>query len=114
MTEIRIEIEGEDAIAATNALLEIPGISGYAEVPEAPEREGTLATVAAIFTIAGVTVQIVEQFCKWYEKYKGQQPTIEKVVIFFPNGQRLLLITETINDETKITIAKIIDDYRQK
>jgi hypothetical protein len=109
MREIRIVIEGEDAIAATNALLEIPGISGYSEVTEAPERETLLGTVVAIVTIVGVTVQIIEQVRKWYEDHN-----IEKVVFIAPNGQRLLLIADTIDKETIEKIAKIIDDSRQE
>jgi predicted ester cyclase len=108
MTEIRIVIEGEDAIAATNTLLEIQGISGYAEVTEAPERETLLGTVVAIVTIVGVTVEIVEQFRKWYEGCKK-----EKVVIIGPNGQRVSLTGNTIDDETIMKIVKILDDSRQ-
>jgi hypothetical protein len=54
MTEIQLAIEGEDAVAATEALLAIPGISGSYQVnAEEPEREGVIATVATIVGIVG-------------------------------------------------------------
>jgi hypothetical protein len=42
MAEIQVAIEGEDAIAATEDLLAIPGISGNYAVSEAEEKEMTI------------------------------------------------------------------------
>ena len=51
MAEIQVGIEGENAPAAAEALLEIPGISGSYEVPS--QKEATLAAVATIVGIVG-------------------------------------------------------------
>ncbi|MHC0063981.1 hypothetical protein ACWATR_13920 [Nostoc sp. UIC 10890] len=59
MAEIQVEIEGEGAPAAAEALLEIPGISGTCEVPT--QREGTLAAIATIITIVGGAAALAEQ-----------------------------------------------------
>ncbi|BDI20086.1 hypothetical protein ANSO36C_58880 [Nostoc cf. commune SO-36] len=83
MAEIQLAIEGEDAIAATEALLAIPGISGnYSVSSEAPEREGVIATVATIVGIVGGAIAIAEQIRKWYQEYKAKQSgkKIEKVL----------------------------------
>ncbi|WP_341525700.1 hypothetical protein WKK05_24395 [Nostoc sp. UHCC 0302] len=65
MTEIKLAIEGEDAIAATEALLAIPGISGnYKVSSDAPEREGVVATVATLVGIVGGAIAITEQIRK--------------------------------------------------
>ncbi|MGF2038213.1 MAG: hypothetical protein RMZ43_023345 [Nostoc sp. CmiVER01] len=62
MAEIQLAIEGKDAIAATEALLAIPGISGnYAVSADAPKREGVTATVATIVGIVGGAIAIAEQ-----------------------------------------------------
>jgi hypothetical protein len=54
MAEIRLAIEGEDAIAATEAFLEIPGISGNYKVnAEAPEREGVVGMMLLLLVLSG-------------------------------------------------------------
>ena len=105
MAEIRLAIEGEDAIAATEALLAIPGISGnYSVSAEAPEREGVTATVASIVGIVGGTIAIAEQIRKWYQEYKVKQSgkRIEKVLIVGRNGRRLLLDDATLEEIRQI------------
>ncbi|MGI2902846.1 hypothetical protein [Tolypothrix sp. VBCCA 56010] len=105
MAEIRLAIEGEDAIAATEALLAIPGISGsYKVSSEAPEREGVIATVASIVGIVGGTIAIAEQIRKWYQEYKQKQSgkRIEKVLIVGRNGRRLLLEDATLEEIRQI------------
>ncbi|NMG06407.1 hypothetical protein [Brasilonema sp. UFV-L1] len=116
MTEIRLVIEGEDAIDATEALLAIPEIipGGY-KVTEEPERETILSTVAAIVGIIGGGIAIAEQIRKWYEEYKKGQSgkRIEKVVIIIVigrNEERILLIGETIDDKTLKKLAQRLDD----
>ncbi|MFN6481917.1 MULTISPECIES: hypothetical protein [unclassified Nostoc] len=105
MAEIRLAIAGEDAIAATEALLEIPGISGnYAVSSDAPEREGVTATVVTIVTIVGGAIAIAEQIRKWYQEYKAKQSgkRIEKVLIVGRNGRRLLLEDATLEEIRQI------------
>jgi hypothetical protein len=84
MAEIQLAIEGEDAIAATEALLAIPGISGnYTVSSEAQERETVVATVASIVGIVGGTIAMGEEIRKWYQEYQAKQSgkRIEKVLI---------------------------------
>ncbi|MEH2211813.1 hypothetical protein [Nostoc sp.] len=105
MAEIQLAIEGKDAIAATEALLEIPGISGnYAVNSDAPEREGVTATVATIVGIVGGAIAIAEQIRKWYQEYKAKQSgkRIEKVLIVGRNGRRLLLEDATLEEIRQI------------
>jgi hypothetical protein len=59
MTEIQLAIEGEDAVAAAEALLQIPGISGNYKVNvDAQEREPVITTVATIVGIVGGAIAI--------------------------------------------------------
>lgn len=105
MAEIQLAIEGEDAIAATEELLAIPGISGNYEVSsEAPERETVVATVATIVGIVGGTIAIAEQIRKWYQEYKQNKSgkRIEKVLIVGRNGRRLLLKDATLEEIRQI------------
>ncbi|MEH2156309.1 hypothetical protein [Nostoc sp.] len=105
MAEIQLAIEGEDAIAATEALLAIPGISGnYGVSSDAPEREGVTATVVTIVTIVGGAIAIAEQIRKWYQEYKAKQSgkRIEKVLIVGRNGRRLLLKDATLEEIRQI------------
>jgi hypothetical protein len=104
MNNILIEVQGQDAVAATEELLEISGLSGSYEIEEGVEREGTLATIATIVTIVGGTMAIAEQIRKWYQEYKQGKSgrTIEKVLIVGKDGKRLLLENATLEDIRKI------------
>ncbi|HIK05606.1 MAG TPA: hypothetical protein IGS40_12985 [Trichormus sp. M33_DOE_039] len=105
MADIHLVIESEDAIAATESLLAIPGISGNYEVSsEATEREPILTTVATIVGIFGGTTAIAEQIRKWYHESKAKQPgkTIAKVLIVGRNGRRLLLEDATVEEIRQI------------
>ncbi len=53
MADIQVAIEGEDAVSATEELLQISGISGSYVTPTETEREGTAATIATIVGIVG-------------------------------------------------------------
>jgi hypothetical protein len=109
MTEIQLAIEGEDAVAATEALLQIPGISGNYKVnADAPEREGVMATVATIVGIVGGAIAIAEQIRKWYQEYQAKQSgkRIEKVLIVGRNGRRLLLKDATVEEIRQILEGK--------
>jgi hypothetical protein len=105
MTEIQLSIEGEDAVAATEALLAIPGISGNYKVnADAQEREPVITTVATIVGIVGGTIAIAEQIRKWYQEYEQKKTgkKIDKVLIVGRNGRRLLLKDATVEEIRKI------------
>jgi len=107
MADIQISVEGRDAVAATEELFAISGLSGNWETTGDNEKEGTLATIGAIVAIAGVTVAIAEQIRKWYQEYrKGESDKkIEKVLIVGRRGGRLLLENATIEQ-----IKQILDE----
>ncbi len=86
---IQVAIEGPNAIAATEALLGLAGISGEFEVAGEGEKEGVLATIAAIVGIVGGSMAAAEQVRKWYGEYRGnpEGPRIEKVLIVTPHGR---------------------------
>ncbi len=102
MAEIQVGIEGEDAPAAAEALLEISGISGSYEVPT--QKEGTLAAIATIIGIVGGVVTLAEQIRKWHQEWHKSHPGKQfDVVILDPNtGSRILLEEATIEEITEI------------
>ena len=104
MTNIQIEVQGEDVIAATKALLAIPGVSGTYQSVEGKYKEPTLAAIATIVGIAGGTIAIAEQIRKWYQEYRQSQSgkKIEKVLIISSSGERLLLENATIEQISHI------------
>jgi hypothetical protein len=93
---IQIAIEGPDAVAATEALLALPEVSGafevLGEVSGEVEKEGVLATIATIVGIVGGGMAAAEQIRKWHGEYRGnpEQLRIEKVLIVTPRGRILL------------------------
>jgi hypothetical protein len=104
---MQIEIQGRDAVAATEELLLLEGIQGSYETLKEVEREGTLATIASIFGILGGTITISEKVYQWYKKYKkslpnSTEPRIEKVLIISPKGNRLLLKDATVEQIQEI------------
>lgn len=112
MAEIRMVIEGEGAVQATEALFQIPGISGTWTTQTELEREGTLSTIATIVGIVGGTMAIAEQIRKWYQEYKQPKSgkKIVKVLIVGRNGQRLLLEDATIEEISNEEISKTLDE----
>ena len=107
MADIQISVEGQDAVAATEELFAISGLSGNWETVGDDEKEGILATVGAIVAIAGGTLAIAEQIRKWYQEYKQGKSgkKIEKVLIVGRRGRRLLLENATIDQ-----IKQILDE----
>ena len=104
---MKIEIQGQDAIQATEELLDIDGIDGSYETVSEVERGEPLTTIA---TIVGMTVGIITIADKLYHLKKKyfQNSTgsrIEKVLIVAPNGNRLLL-----KDATLEQIQEILKD----
>lgn len=108
---IKIEIQGQDAVLATEEMLAINGLQGSYETINEVEREGVLTTIATIVGLVGGSLTIAEQLYEWKNKYQkslhtSAQPRIEKVLVVAPNsGKRLLLKDATIEN-----IKKIIED----
>lgn len=104
MAAIQIAIAGPSAIAATEDLLAIDGITGTYEAEDEAEREGTLAVIATIVGIVGGTLAIAEQVRRWHQEYRSSQSgkAIAKVVIVGKNGDRLILENATVEQIQKI------------
>ncbi|MDJ0636211.1 MAG: hypothetical protein QNJ34_23720 [Xenococcaceae cyanobacterium MO_188.B29] len=105
---MKIEIQGQDAIQATEELLSIEGLEGSYETVSEVEREGTLATIAAIVGITAGTLTIAEKLYQWNQKYQKSlqnpnSPKIEAVAIIYGNGNLLLL-----KDATKEQIQEVL------
>lgn len=107
MADIQLEVQGQDAVAATEELFSISGLSGSWNTEGDADKEGTLITIGTIVAIVGGTVAIAEQIRKWYEEYKKGKSgkKIEKVLIVSRSGRRLLLENATIEQ-----IKQILDD----
>ncbi|QIR38511.1 hypothetical protein HCG51_18575 [Tolypothrix sp. PCC 7910] len=109
---MKIEIQGRDAVTATEELLAIEGLEGSSQTIEEAEREGTLATIATIVGIISGTLTVAESIHKWKEKYQKSlhDPTgarIEKVLIVTDDNRRLLL-----KDATVEQIKEILENYK--
>ena len=109
MANIHIEIQGQDAVSATEELLSTAGLSGDWQVlvKDKTKAEPTATTIATIVGIVGGTIAAAEQIRKWYEDYKKGKSgkKIEKVVIQGRSGRRLLL-----EDATLEQIKEILDE----
>ncbi|QIR38504.1 hypothetical protein HCG51_18535 [Tolypothrix sp. PCC 7910] len=109
---MKIEIQGRDAVTATEELLAIEGLEGSYQTIDEVEREGTLATIATIVGIVSGTLTVAESIHKWKEKYQKSlhDPTgarIEKVLIVTDDNRRLLL-----KDATVEQIKEILENYK--
>ncbi|MGB3613585.1 MAG: hypothetical protein WBA10_07305 [Elainellaceae cyanobacterium] len=109
MADILIEIQGSDAVAATEEMLAIDGLSGEYEVEGEDEKEGILVAIATIVGIVGGTLTIAEKLYQWYQAArKARSPSaparVEKAILVGRNGRRLLL-----KDATVEQIQKILD-----
>ena len=104
MSEIKFAIEGEEAIEATEELLTLEGIEGSFTVDKEVQREGVIATIAAIVGIVSGILAVAEQIRKWCQAYKDGKSgkKIAKVLIVGRNGDRLLLENATIEQIRKI------------
>ena len=106
---MKIEIKGQDAVAATKELLEIGLEGSYEPVDKKAEKEGTLATIATIVGITAGTMTIAEKLYQWNQKYQKSRinptsPKIEAVAIIYGNGNLLLL-----KDATKEQIQEVLE-----
>ncbi|MBE9010872.1 hypothetical protein IQ250_11705 [Pseudanabaenaceae cyanobacterium LEGE 13415] len=103
MSEIKITIEGKGAIAAAEALINLPDVSGAWATSDEVKRDGALEVIATIITIASGAMSMAEQIRKWHEEYSGSEENkIENVVIITPK-ERL-----AIEDATPEEIAKVL------
>jgi hypothetical protein len=98
---MKIEIQGQDAVAATEELLAMKGVEGSYQTLDEVEREGTIATIATIVGIVGGSMTIAEKLYQVNQKYQkslqgNTTPRIEKVMIVADNGKRLLLKDATV------------------
>ena len=107
MADIQFEVQGQDAVTATEELLSISGVAGNYETEDETEREGTLATIGVIVGIVGGAIAIAEQIRKWYQQYKQGKSgkKIDKVLLVSRSGKRLLLENATIEQ-----IKEILDE----
>jgi hypothetical protein len=93
---MKIEIQGPDAVTATEELLRIEGLQGSYQTLDEVEREGTLVTIATIVGIVSGSLTVAEKLYTWNKKYQRslEHPggaRIEKVLIVAEDGRRLLL-----------------------
>jgi hypothetical protein len=98
---MKIEVQGQGAVNATEELLKIEGLQGTYQAIEDVEREGTIATIATIVGIISGSLTIAEKLYEWNKKYKQSledqsRAKIEKVLIVADDGRRLLLQDATV------------------
>ncbi|ACC85184.1 hypothetical protein [Nostoc punctiforme] len=108
---MKIEIQGQDAVRATEELLAIEGIEGSYQTVDEVERGEPLTTIAAIFGIASATVTIAKAIYEWYQKYQNSRQNltgakIEKVLIVTADGRRLLLKDTTTLKQIQAILEK--------
>ena len=85
---IKIEIQGQDAVLATEEMLAINGLQGSYETINEVEREGVLTTIATIVGLVGGSLTIAEQLYEWKNKYQKSLNNL----YFLPSKYILLLI----------------------
>lgn len=104
MTTLQLDIEGDGAISATEALLQIEGLTGTYETAGDDQKEGVLATIATIVGITAGTLTIAEKLYTWYQNGRRQQPKplLDKVLIIGRNGEKLLLEQATVEQIKQI------------
>jgi hypothetical protein len=62
MADIQLEIQGQDAVAATEELFSISGLSGSWKTEGEADKEGTLITIGTIVAIVGVQLRSLNKF----------------------------------------------------
>ncbi|MBE9129001.1 MULTISPECIES: hypothetical protein [unclassified Coleofasciculus] len=107
MADTKVEIQGQNAIAAAQELFSNSGLFGSYEIEGEDEQEGTFAAIATIVGIVGGTLAAAGQIRQWYEEQeKGESgQKIEKVLLVSPSGRRLPLENATVEQ-----IKQILDD----
>ena len=98
---MQIEIQGRDAVHATEDLLQIEGMDGSYQTLDAVERDGTFVTIATIVGIVSGSLTVAEKLYEWNKKYRQSLngpagAKIEKVLIVAEDGRRLLWQDATV------------------
>ncbi|MGR3279223.1 hypothetical protein ACSYAD_29590 [Acaryochloris marina NIES-2412] len=103
MSDIQLEIEGQGAIAASEALVKITGLSGSYITEADDSKELALSTIASIVGITAGSMTIAKHLYQWYQDYhKGEQDArIEKVVLIDRKGKRVLMKNATLEQIQK-------------
>jgi hypothetical protein len=104
---MKIEIQGPEAVTATEELLRIDGLQGSYQTLDEVEREGTLVTIATIVGIVSGSLTVAEKLYEWNKKYQRSLENsagarIEKVLIVAEDGRRLLLKDASITQIKEI------------
>ncbi|ARV63082.1 hypothetical protein BZZ01_17085 [Nostocales cyanobacterium HT-58-2] len=104
---MQVEIQGQDAVTATEELFSFEQLSGNWETVDGVEREATIVTIGTVVAIVGSTLAAAEQIRKWYKEYKQGKSgkKIEKVLLVGRNGRRILLENATLEQ-----IKQILDE----
>lgn len=97
MADIKIEIQGQDAVAAAQDLFSNTGLEGNYEIESEAAREGSVAASATVVDMVGSTVAVAQQIRQWYQEYKQGKSgkALKKVLMVDRNGSRLLLENAT-------------------
>ncbi|BDM83560.1 hypothetical protein [Acaryochloris marina] len=103
MADIQLEIEGKGAIAASEALFNIEGLSGSYIAEEGDSKELALSTIASIVGITAGSMTIAKHLYDWYQRIsQGDTETrIEKVVLIDRKGKRMLMKNATLEEIQK-------------
>lgn len=98
MAVIQLEIEGKGAVAASEALLNIEGLSGSYTTEDGVQRELALGTIASIVGITAGSMTIANHIYNWYQKYHqaNSDDRIEKAVLIDRKGKRVLMKNATL------------------
>ena len=104
MADVQLEIEGGGAVPATEALLQIEGLSGTYETESEAQKEGILATIVIIVGLTASTLEIAEKLYTWYRRSRQQKPKpeIDKVLLIGRDGQKLVLENASIEQIKQI------------
>lgn len=103
MVDIQLEIEGKGAISASEALVNIEGLSGSYITEVGDSKELALATIASIIGITAGSMTIANHLHNWYQKYhQGElDARIEKVVLIDRKGKKVLMKNATLEQIQK-------------
>lgn len=103
MADIQLEIEGQGAIPASEALVNIEGLSGSYVTEAGDSKELALATIASIVGITAGSMTIANHLYNWYQNYHKQEPDarIEKVVLIDRKGKKVLMRNATLEQIQK-------------
>ncbi len=107
MQPLQVAIEGIGAVDAAKALIDLPNLSGDWQTPKGTQREGMLAVIVDIVTIAGGALAAAEQIRRWYQESKKADTgrTITKAVLV-GKDKRVLLEGATV-EEIKMVLESL-------